>query len=47
MTGGRFQVAVGALVRRPSDGRYLILRRSSAKDFAAGIWECITGRVDR
>jgi 8-oxo-dGTP diphosphatase len=45
--GGRFQVAIGALIRRASDGRYLLLRRSAAKDFAAGMWECITGRVDQ
>jgi 8-oxo-dGTP diphosphatase len=43
----RFQVAIGALIRRGSDGRYLLLRRSDDKDFAAGMWECITGRVDQ
>jgi 8-oxo-dGTP diphosphatase len=42
----RFGVAVGALIWRPSDGRYLLLRRSADKDFAAGWWECVTGRVD-
>ena len=42
----RLGVAVGALIWRPSDGRYLLLRRSATKDFAAGWWECVTGRVD-
>lgn len=47
MTVGRFGVAIGALLWRPSDGRYLILRRSPDKDLAPGMWECITGRVDQ
>lgn len=47
MAVGRFFAMVGALVRRPSDGRYLVLRRSEGKDFAAGEWECVTGRVDQ
>jgi 8-oxo-dGTP diphosphatase len=38
---------VGALVWRRSDGRYLLLQRSAAKDFAAGQWECVTGRVEQ
>jgi 8-oxo-dGTP diphosphatase len=44
---GRFFAGVGALVRRPGDARYLLLRRSNEKDFAAGAWECVTGRVDQ
>jgi 8-oxo-dGTP diphosphatase len=44
---GRFFAGVGALVRRPADGRYLLLRRTAQKDFAAGAWECVTGRVDQ
>jgi len=47
VTRGRFQVAIGALLWRPSDGRYLVLRRSGDKDFAAGMWDCVTGRVDQ
>jgi len=47
MSVGRFLGMVGALIWRSSDGRYLILRRSTEKDYAAGIWECITGRVDQ
>jgi 8-oxo-dGTP diphosphatase len=37
---------VGALIRR-EDGRYLVLQRSAQKDFGAGAWECVTGRVDQ
>ena len=47
MSIGRFYAMVGALVRRPSDGKYLVLRRSEGKDFAGGEWECVTGRVDQ
>jgi 8-oxo-dGTP diphosphatase len=38
---------VGALVWRQSDGRDLLLKRSAQKDFAAGQWECVTGRVEQ
>jgi 8-oxo-dGTP diphosphatase len=44
---GRFLAGIGALLRRSSDGRYLFLRRSLSKDYAAGDWECVTGRVDQ
>jgi len=44
---GRFFAGVGALVWHPPDGKYLLLRRSASKDFAAGAWECVTGRVDQ
>jgi 8-oxo-dGTP pyrophosphatase MutT (NUDIX family) len=44
---GRFSAGVSALVRRPKDGKYLLLRRTPEKDFAAGAWECVTGRVDQ
>jgi 8-oxo-dGTP pyrophosphatase MutT (NUDIX family) len=44
---GRFYAGVAALIWRPTDGRYLRLRRSAGKDFAAGAWECVTGRVDQ
>jgi 8-oxo-dGTP diphosphatase len=44
---GRFLGMVGTLLWRPADGCYLILRRSDDKDFAAGVWECVTGRVDQ
>jgi 8-oxo-dGTP diphosphatase len=44
---GRFYAMVGALIHRPSDDKYLVLRRSEDKDFAGGSWECVTGRVDQ
>jgi len=44
---GRFFAGVGALVRCSADGKYLLLRRTAEKDFAAGTWECVTGRVDQ
>lgn len=47
MTGGRFLAGIGALIRDPATGRYLFLRRSASKDFAAAAWECVTGRVDQ
>jgi 8-oxo-dGTP diphosphatase len=47
MTVGRFGAMVGALVWRQSDRRYLLLQRSEQKDFAAGQWECVTGRVEQ
>ena len=47
MTVSRFGAMVGALVWRQSDGKYLLLQRSATKDFAAGEWECVTGRVEQ
>lgn len=44
---GRFYAGVAAIIWRPDDGRYLLLRRSTAKDFGAGAWESVTGRVDQ
>ena len=44
---GRFSAGIGALLWRPSDDRYLVLKRSEAKDAGAGTWECISGRVDQ
>jgi 8-oxo-dGTP diphosphatase len=44
---GRFLAGVGALVLDPATDRYLVLRRSDEKDFAAGAWECVTGRLDQ
>ena len=43
---GRFYGGIGALITAP-DGRYLLLRRSADKDYAAGAWESVTGRVDQ
>jgi NADH pyrophosphatase NudC (nudix superfamily) len=47
MSVGHFLVMIGALVRDPHTGKYLILRRSPEKDVGAGIWECVTGRLDQ
>ena len=47
MPPGRFLAMIGALIRHPTDHRYLILQRSPEKDFAAGEYECVTGRVDQ
>ena len=47
MSIGRFYAAVGALLWHPADGKYLVLKRTADKDFGAGIWECVTGRVDQ
>jgi 8-oxo-dGTP pyrophosphatase MutT (NUDIX family) len=44
---GRFIAGIAALVRDPASGKYLVLRRSQEKDFGAGAWECVTGRVDQ
>lgn len=44
---GRFLAGVAALIRRDDDGRYLLLRRATTKDFNAGVWECVTGRVNQ
>ena len=47
MAIGRFYGGIAALVWSPESDRYLLLRRSAEKDFAAGVWECVTGRVDQ
>lgn len=44
---GRFLGGIGALIWDPGSDRYLLLRRAAAKDFGAGNWECVTGRVDQ
>jgi len=44
---GRFIGGVGALVWSPPDDIYLLLRRAASKDYADGVWECVTGRVDQ
>ena len=47
MSIGHFIGGVGAVVWSPVKDQYLLLRRSSDKDFASGIWECVTGRVEQ
>lgn len=47
MAIGRFIGGVAAVVWSPAKERYLLLRRSPDKDYASGVWECVTGRVDQ
>ena len=47
MSIGRFRAGIGALLWSPTKDKYLLLRRSKDKDFASGVWECVTGRVDQ
>ena len=47
MAIGRFIAMVAMLVWRRSDGKYLLLRRSPAKDFAPGEWESGSGRLEQ
>ncbi len=47
MTIGRFFGGIGAVIWSPENKQYLLLRRSEKKDYAPGIWECMTGRVDQ
>jgi 8-oxo-dGTP diphosphatase len=44
---GRFYAGIAALIWSPPTEKYLLLRRSPAKDFGRGVWECVTGRVDQ
>ena len=44
---GRFLAGVGALLWDSLNNSYLILKRADSKDFAPGVWECVTGRVDQ
>lgn len=47
MSIGRFHAGIAALIWSPKTKQYLLLRRSEQKDYAAGAWECVTGRVDQ
>jgi len=47
MPVGRFLGGVAALIWSPTLEKYLLLQRSPERDFAAGSWECITGRVNQ
>lgn len=44
---GRFLGGIAALIYDSSAERYLLLKRSPKKDFGAGNWECVTGRLDQ
>ena len=43
---GRFLAGIAALIRN-TKGEYLLLKRSSMRDFGADVWECVTGRVNQ
>ncbi len=47
MAVGRVLAMVGVVVWHRSDGKYLLLRRSAARDFAPGVWECASGRLEQ
>jgi len=47
MTIGRFLGGIAALIWNSETNQYLLLRRSDQRDFHAGYWECVTGRVDQ
>ncbi len=47
MSVGRFLAGIAALIWNPANSKYLLLRRADSKDFGAGSWECVTGRVDQ
>lgn len=47
MSIGYFLGGIAAVIWDPKYGRYLLLRRSLQKDYGAGEWECVTGRVDQ
>jgi 8-oxo-dGTP diphosphatase len=44
---GQFLGGIAALIFDPETERYLLVKRSSEKDFGAGTWECVTGRLDQ
>lgn len=47
MNVGHFLAGIGALVWHPATDTYLLLQRAGQRDFGAGMWECVTGRVDQ
>ncbi len=47
MAISRFLAGIAAVIRSPETGQYLLLHRSESKDFAGGVWECLTGRVEQ
>jgi len=44
---GHFLGGIAALIWDFSTESYLLLRRADQRDFQAGAWECVTGRVDQ
>ncbi|MGW8251229.1 MAG: NUDIX domain-containing protein [Anaerolineales bacterium] len=47
MEVGRFFGGIAALIWSPRSDNYLLLKRSGDKDFASGVWECVTGRLNQ
>jgi 8-oxo-dGTP diphosphatase len=47
MPVGHFLAGVAAVIWSPAREQYLLLHRSETKDYAAGVWECLTGRADQ
>jgi len=44
---GHFLGGVAAVIWDEQTDRYLLLRRAASRDFAAGAWEAVTGRVEQ
>lgn len=44
---GTFIAGILAIIWSSKRQQYLLLRRAKTKDFEAGIWECVSGRVDQ
>lgn len=47
MSVGRFMCGIAAVIFHPPTETYLILQRADHRDYLAGGWECVTGRVDQ
>ncbi len=47
MVVGHFLAGIAAVMWSVKDGKYLLLHRAQSKDFAPGVWECVTGRVEQ
>jgi 8-oxo-dGTP diphosphatase len=47
MTIGRFIAGISAVIWSPENERYLLLHRADHRDYGAGVWECLTGRVEQ
>jgi 8-oxo-dGTP pyrophosphatase MutT (NUDIX family) len=47
MVIGRFIAGIAAVIRSSTSGQYLLLQRAADKDYGAGAWECVTGRVEQ
>lgn len=46
-TIGHFLNGIAAVIWNEDTDRYLLLRRAEHRDFGAGAWESVTGRVDQ